>query len=93
MNPFLDYTKNKIVYPATYFVLDALGYARIPGLYNEYQVDGWKRVTSAVHEAGGKIFAQLMHTGRVSHPDNMDSGTRVVAPSAITLSVISFTTA
>jgi N-ethylmaleimide reductase len=65
---------------------NGLGYARIPGLYNEYQVDGWKRVTSAVHEAGGKIFAQLMHTGRVSHPDNMDSGTRVVAPSAITLS-------
>ena len=62
---------------------NGLGYARIPGLFNEAQKDGWRKVTDAVHEKGGKIFAQLMHTGRVSHPDNMPAGTRVIAPSAI----------
>ena len=65
---------------------NGLGYARIPGLYSEPQVKGWKEVTNSVHEAGGKIIAQLMHTGRVSHPDNMEEGALVVAPSAIRLS-------
>ncbi|MFT5167575.1 MAG: N-ethylmaleimide reductase [Saprospiraceae bacterium] len=65
---------------------NGLGYPRIPGLYNEAQIEGWKKVTAAVHENGGKIFAQLMHTGRVSHPDNMEAGTAVVAPSAIATS-------
>ena len=65
---------------------NGLGYARIPGIYNQAQVDGWKLVTSAVHAKGGKIFIQLMHTGRASHPDNMEAGTEVVAPSAVTLS-------
>ena len=60
-----------------------LGYPRIPGLFNAEQVAGWKLVTDAVHARGGKIFVQLMHTGRVSHPDNMPAGARVVAPSAI----------
>ena len=62
---------------------NGLGYARIPGLFNEVQQTGWQKVTNAVHENGGKIFMQLMHTGRVSHPDNMPDGTRVIAPSAI----------
>lgn len=62
---------------------NGLGYARIPGLFSEAQVEGWKTVTARVHEAGAKIFAQLMHTGRVSHPDNMAEGTEIVAPSAI----------
>ena len=44
---------------------NGLGYARIPGLFNDAQVNGWKAVTAAVHARGGKIFAQLMHTGRV----------------------------
>lgn len=61
------------------------GYARIPGLWTAAQVEGWKIVTKAVHEAGGRIFAQLMHTGRVSHPANMIEGGRVVAPSAVPL--------
>jgi len=65
---------------------NGLGYARIPGLYNQEQIEGWKLVTNAVHEKGSKIFAQLMHTGRVSHSFNMDKGTRVLAPSAIALS-------
>ena len=62
---------------------NGLGYARIPGLYNEEQVKGWKTVTDAVHEKGGKIFVQLMHTGRVTHSLNLPAGAKVVAPSAI----------
>src|SRR6187397_1915532 len=50
---------------------DGLGYARIPGLYNKKQAKAWKKVTDAVHEKGAKIFVQLMHTGRISHPANM----------------------
>lgn len=64
---------------------NGLGYARIPGIYNEAQVAGWQEVTSAVHKEGGKIFLQIMHTGRVSHPLNMPEGTRVLAPSAVGL--------
>jgi len=59
------------------------GYARIPGLWSPEQVAGWKQVTSAVHAAGGRIFAQLMHTGRVGHPANLPAGAEVVAPSAV----------
>lgn len=62
---------------------DGLGYARIPGLFTEEQIAGWKKVTSAVHAKGGKIFVQMMQTGRVSHPDNMPEGARVLAPSAV----------
>ena len=62
---------------------NGLGYARIPGLFNDAQVAGWKRVNDGVHAAGGKTFVQLMHTGRVSHPANMAAGTKIVAPSAI----------
>ncbi len=62
---------------------NGLGYARVPGMFSEEQVQGWRRVNDAVHEAGGRIFVQLMHTGRVSHPANMQAGTRILAPSAI----------
>ncbi|NEW84495.1 MAG: alkene reductase [Mariniphaga sp.] len=62
---------------------NGLGYARIPGIYNDKQVEGWKKTTSAVHNAGGKIFVQLMHTGRISHPLNMPEGAKILAPSAI----------
>ena len=55
-----------------------------PGLYSAAQVEGWKRVTDAVHEAGGRIFAQLMHTGRSGHPANRPDGGTPVAPSAVT---------
>ena len=60
---------------------NGLGYARIPGLFNNAQVQGWRRVTDGVHQADGKIFVQLMHTGRVSHPANMPVDARVLAPS------------
>ena len=62
---------------------EGLGYARIPGLFSAEQVAGWKRVTSAVHAAGSRIFVQLMHTGRVSHPANLPAGARLIGPSAI----------
>ena len=62
---------------------NGLGYARIPGLFSKDQVDAWKLVTTAVHEAGGKIFAQLMHTGRIGHALNLPEGARIVAPSAV----------
>ena len=61
------------------------GYARIPGIYTPEQVAGWLKVTERVHAAGSRIFVQLMHTGRASHPDNLPKGARAVAPSAIAL--------
>jgi len=63
--------------------VNGLGYARIPGLFNADQVKGWKLVTDAVHQNGGKIFVQLMHTGRVGHSANLPEGGKILAPSAI----------
>ncbi len=60
---------------------NGLGYARIPGLFNEAQAQGWKLVTDAVHAKGGKIVVQLMHTGRVSHQANLPAGAEVLGPS------------
>lgn len=62
---------------------NALGYPRIPGIFTDAQIKGWKQVTDAVHERGGRIFLQLMHTGRISHPDNMAADAVIIAPSAI----------
>ncbi|MHB8481571.1 MAG: alkene reductase [Nitrospiria bacterium] len=62
---------------------NGLGYARIPGLYSEEQKNAWKKVTGKVHQAGSKIFVQLMHTGRVSHPLNMPAEARVFGPSPV----------
>ncbi len=62
---------------------NGLGYARIPALYSKAQLQSWKPITAAVHENGGRIFAQLMHTGRISHAHNLPEGARVVAPSSI----------
>lgn len=59
------------------------GYARIPGIYNDEQMEGWAQVTKAVHAAGGRIALQIMHTGRVSHPLNMPEGSEILAPSAV----------
>ncbi len=64
---------------------DGLGYPRIPGLFNEAQVRGWRLTTEAVHARGGRIFVQLMHTGRVGHQGNLPKGGRVLAPSSIAL--------
>lgn len=62
---------------------NGLGYPRIPGCFNHGQAEGWKLVTDAVHEKGGRIFLQIMHCGRVNHPHNMPAGGRVLAPSAV----------
>lgn len=59
------------------------GYPRIPGLWSPGQVAGWRLVTDAVHARGGRIFAQLMHTGRVGHPLNLPAGAELLAPSAV----------
>ena len=64
---------------------DGTGYARIPSLYNAEHVAAWQTVTSAVHAKGGKIFAQLMHTGRASHVDNLPAGARVVGSTTTAL--------
>lgn len=62
---------------------NGLGYPRIPGLFHKAHVDGWKAVTDTVHAKGGKIFVQLMHTGRVSHVANLPAGAEVVGPVAV----------
>ena len=51
---------------------NGVGYPRIPGLYNAAQIAGWRAVNEAVHAKGGHIFAQLMHTGRASHVNNLN---------------------
>ena len=61
------------------------GYARIPGIYNQAQIDGWRKVTDAVHANGGRIFLQIMHTGRIGHPENIDGQLPLLAPSAVAL--------
>lgn len=59
------------------------GYPATPGLHTDAQVAGWRLVTDAVHAAGGHIFAQLMHAGRISHPSVLPGGATPVAPSAV----------
>jgi 2,4-dienoyl-CoA reductase-like NADH-dependent reductase (Old Yellow Enzyme family) len=62
---------------------DAQGYMGTPGIYTDTHVAGWKKTTDAVHVRGGHIFIQLMHAGRMSHPDNTPHHRQSVAPSAI----------
>ena len=62
---------------------DGQGYTTTPGIYSDAHVAGWKKVTSAVHKAGGRLYIQLMHAGRVAHPDNTPHHRQPVAPSAI----------
>ncbi|WP_434659013.1 alkene reductase [Klebsiella sp. MISC125] len=62
---------------------DGQGYLTTPGIYTDAHVTGWKKVTAAVHAKGGRIFIQLMHAGRMSHPDNTPHHREGVAPSAI----------
>lgn len=61
---------------------NGLGYARIPGLFSEAHVRGWKFVVDEIHAKGGKAFVQLMHTGRVSHAANLPAGAEVIGPMA-----------
>ena len=62
---------------------NGLGYPRIPGVFSAEQTAGWGTVCQAVHNDGGKVFMQLMHTGRISHPLNLPEGARVLAPSGV----------
>ncbi|WP_037588408.1 alkene reductase [Stenoxybacter acetivorans] len=62
---------------------DGQGYLTTPGIYTDAHVAGWKKITDAVHAKGGHIFIQLMHAGRMSHPDNTPHHRQGVAPSAI----------
>ncbi|MGO4617193.1 alkene reductase [Nocardia sp. 2TAF39] len=71
---------------------DGQGYLLTPGIYTDAHIAGWRAVTDAVHAADGRIFIQLMHVGRVSHPDNTPHGRQPVAPSAITPNSAMFTT-
>lgn len=71
-----------IISEGTYVSRDAVGYINVPGIYTDEQVRGWKLVTDAVHQEGGKIFAQLWHVGRISHPDLLN-GQLPLAPSAL----------
>ncbi|MEP2280582.1 alkene reductase [Maribacter sp.] len=69
---------------------DAVGYVNTAGIYSAEQVEGWKKVTKAVHDKGGKIFIQLWHVGRISHPD-FHEGELPLAPSAINPNAKSYT--
>jgi N-ethylmaleimide reductase len=62
---------------------DGQGYLATPGIYSPAHIAGWKKVTAAVHDKGGHIFIQIMHAGRMSHPDNTPHHRQAVAPSAI----------
>jgi N-ethylmaleimide reductase len=79
-----------IVTEATQVSPQGVGYIRTPGIHSAEQVAGWKAVTDAVHGAGGKIFLQLWHVGRISHPDFHD-GALPVAPSAVAAAGTVFT--
>jgi len=59
------------------------GYPNTPGIHTEAQVDGWKKITNAVHAKGGHMYLQLWHVGRISHPAYQEDGTLPVAPSAV----------
>jgi len=72
-----------IISEATQVSQQGQGYPGTPGIHSDDQVAGWKKVTEAVHGAGGKIFLQLWHVGRISHRSHQPNGELPVAPSAI----------
>lgn len=80
-----------IITEATQPSADGQGYLNSPGMYTDAHVEGWRSVTSAIHDAGAAVFIQLMHVGRMSHPDNTPHHRRPVAPSAIAPGVQMFT--
>jgi N-ethylmaleimide reductase len=71
-----------IITEATQVSPQGVGYVRTPGIHSKEQVEGWKKITGAVHKAGGKIFLQLWHVGRISHSD-FHNGQPPVSASAI----------
>jgi len=79
-----------IVSEATTISITARGYLGAPGIYSDAQVEGWKKVTGAVHAKGGRMFLQLWHVGRVSHID-MTNGATPVGPSVVPFEGVAFT--
>ena len=80
-----------IITEATQVTPHGMGYPLTPGIYSAAQTQGWRRVVDAVHAKGGKIFAQLWHVGRISHPAFQPNGETPVAPSAIAASGTAYT--
>lgn len=76
-------TAGLIIAEATQVSAQAQGYQDTPGIYTQSQIDGWRKVTDAVHDQGGRIFLQIWHVGRVSHVSVQPGGKAPVAPSAI----------
>lgn len=72
-----------IITEATHVLPQGIGYPFTPGIGTEEQIAGWKKVVDAVHASGGKIFLQIWHVGRVSHPSMQENGLLPVAPSAV----------
>lgn len=86
--PHVEYYRQRagaglIVAEGTFPSPHGQGYCRTPGIYTAAQVDGWRRVTEAVHQAGGKIVLQLMHVGRIASHHNKAPDAETVAPSAL----------
>jgi N-ethylmaleimide reductase len=82
-----------IIAEATVVSPQGRGYAFTPGLYSAAHVAGWRRVTDAVHARGGRIFDQIWHVGRISHPKLQPGGAPPVAPSAVAAKSTAFTDA
>lgn len=72
-----------IISEASQVTPEGQGYLHTPGIHTDEQVEGWQLVTEAVHDAGGKIYLQLWHVGRISHPDLQPNGQRPVSSSAV----------
>jgi len=72
-----------IITEATQISPQGVGYPATPGIHSDKQVAGWRQVTDAVHAEGGRIFIQLWHVGRISHPSMLPDNTQPVAPSAV----------
>src|SRR5881397_845400 len=70
---------------------DGQGYLLTPGIHNDEQIAGWRKVVDAVHAADGRIVIQLMHVGRIAHHDNTPHGRQPVAPSTIRPEGVMFT--
>ena len=79
-----------IIAEGTYPNHESQAFEGQPGIVTDEQVEGWRRVASAVHDRGGRIVLQVMHGGRVTHPD-VNGGRRIVAPSAIAIDGVGHT--
>jgi len=79
-----------IISEGTQISQQGIGYPATPGIHTDAQIEGWQSITKAVHSAGGRIFCQLWHCGRISHPD-YHGGDKPVAPSAICAAGQAFT--